>query len=96
MILFTVIFKVTVGVVRLIMCKYMYFIREETIFETMYVEAMWLFPEPYWRNEMKLHEHVRNYPTLSSVMNIRRKFSRNYSSPPHDPESSKSEKRIVE
>jgi hypothetical protein len=62
----------------------------------MYVEAMWLFPEQYWLHEMKLHEHVRNYPTLSSVIIIRRKFSRNYSSPSYDPESSKSEKRVVE
>jgi hypothetical protein len=32
MILIIVIFKVTVGVVRLITCKFMYFIREEIIF----------------------------------------------------------------
>ena len=39
MILITVVVKVTVGVVRLIMCKFMYLVREETVFEIMYVEA---------------------------------------------------------
>ena len=38
--LITVVVKVTVGVVLLIMCKFMYFFREETMFEIMYVEAM--------------------------------------------------------
>ena len=40
MILITVVVKVKVGVVRLIMCKFMYFVRKETMFEIMYFEAM--------------------------------------------------------
>jgi len=39
MILITVVVKVTVGALRLIMCKFMYLVREETLFEIMYVEA---------------------------------------------------------
>lgn len=39
MILITVVIKVTVGVLFLIMCKFMHLVREETVFEFMYVQA---------------------------------------------------------